>query len=193
MVNVIMAPRRKTEPLSREAWEAAALAVIAEAGVAAVAVEPLARRLGVTKGSFYWHFAGRDELLAAALRRWERLHTEEVIAGLADLAPRDRLARLMATRLEKGDRLYSALGAASTDPVVRPVLKRVAARRLAYLDAIFRDLGFDAEAARQRAFLAGAAYAGLLQLERESQGRLLSGDERARYFTTLVELLGGPA
>ena len=45
--------------------------MIAEEGVAAVAVEALARRLGVTKGSFYWHFKNREALLQAALKRWE--------------------------------------------------------------------------------------------------------------------------
>src|SRR3546814_18257468 len=48
-------PERKGR-LSAEDWAQAALDLIAEHGVAAVAVEPLARRLGVTKGSFYWHF-----------------------------------------------------------------------------------------------------------------------------------------
>src|SRR5690606_7033358 len=57
--------------LSAADWAQAALDVIAEQGVSAVAVEPLARRLGVTKGSFYWHFPSRDALLQAALERWE--------------------------------------------------------------------------------------------------------------------------
>ena len=57
--------------LSAEDWALAALDVIAESGLAAVAVEPLARRLGVTKGSFYWHFPSREALLVAALERWE--------------------------------------------------------------------------------------------------------------------------
>ena len=55
--------------LSAEDWAQAALDLIAEQGVGAVAVEPLARRLGVTKGSFYWHFPSRDALLQAALER----------------------------------------------------------------------------------------------------------------------------
>src|SRR3546814_7480606 len=63
-------PERKGR-LSAEDWAQAALDLIAEHGVAAVAVEPLARRLGVTKGSFYWHFQSRDALLQAALARWE--------------------------------------------------------------------------------------------------------------------------
>ena len=58
--------------LSADDWAREALDQIAEQGVASVAVEPLARRLGVTKGSFYWHFPSRDALLQAALERWER-------------------------------------------------------------------------------------------------------------------------
>ena len=49
-------PKERNGRLSAEDWAQAALDLIAEQGVAAVAVEPLARRLGVTKGSFYWHF-----------------------------------------------------------------------------------------------------------------------------------------
>ena len=64
------APR--TGRLSADDWAREALDQIAEQGVASVAVEPLARRLGVTKGSFYWHFPSRDALLQAALERWER-------------------------------------------------------------------------------------------------------------------------
>ena len=58
--------------LSPQDWIDAALAAIAAGGLAAVAVEPLAARLGTTKGSFYWHFASRDALLKAALANWEQ-------------------------------------------------------------------------------------------------------------------------
>src|SRR5436309_10975695 len=68
------------ERLRPEDWASAALAAIGSGGLAAVAVEPLATRLGTTKGSFYWHFANRDALLTAALERWERTGTEDVIA-----------------------------------------------------------------------------------------------------------------
>ena len=68
--------------LSADDWAQAALDLIAEQGVAAVAVEPLARRLGVTKGSFYWHFPSREALLKAALERWEQIELEEVFARI---------------------------------------------------------------------------------------------------------------
>ena len=53
--------------LSRDDWAGAALDALS-GGLGAVAVEPLAARLGATKGSFYWHFRNRDELIAAALQ-----------------------------------------------------------------------------------------------------------------------------
>jgi Transcriptional regulator len=81
--------------LSASDWAQAALDVIAEQGVSAVAVEPLARRLGVTKGSFYWHFPSRDALLQAALERWEEVEQEQVFGSLEEVPdPRERLRKL---------------------------------------------------------------------------------------------------
>src|SRR5690349_19807995 len=68
--------------LSAEDWAQAALELIAEQGVAAVAVEPLARRLVVTKGSFYWHFPSREALLVAALERWEQVEQQTVFGKM---------------------------------------------------------------------------------------------------------------
>ena len=81
--------------LSAEDWAQAALDQIAEQGVASVAVEPLARRLGVTKGSFYWHFPSREALLVAALERWEKVEQETVFGSLEPIPdPRERLREL---------------------------------------------------------------------------------------------------
>lgn len=56
---------------SRDEWIRAAAAALAEGGVAAVRVESIARHVGLTKGSFYWHFTDRLALLNALLDRWE--------------------------------------------------------------------------------------------------------------------------
>jgi AcrR family transcriptional regulator len=100
MVQQSRVPSRK--PASPEArlsaadWETAALDALADGGLAGIAIQPLARRLGVTKGSFYWHFADREALLAAALAHWETSHTERVIEAVESVRdPRERLARLI--------------------------------------------------------------------------------------------------
>src|SRR5690554_6099962 len=69
-------PKKKS--LNPKDWELATLDVIANQGVSAVAVETIARVLGVTKGSFYWHFTNRKDLIVAALKRW-RDQDNEVI------------------------------------------------------------------------------------------------------------------
>lgn len=144
----------------------AAFAALAEGGVAAVAVEPLAVRLGTTKGSFYWHFAGRDALLEATLAHWERVETEGVIA-LGEAEP-DRLTRmrsLLTLALETpGASVELALQPTADHPLVAPVLARVTRRRLEYLARVFTDLGFDADAAARRSLLTYTAYLGHAQL-----------------------------
>src|SRR3954452_9786901 len=79
---MVMAHGRR-ESLAAGDWTEAALRALAHGGLAAGAVEPLAKSLGTTKGSFYWHFADRNALLAAALERWEERDTDLVIATVA--------------------------------------------------------------------------------------------------------------
>ena len=71
---VVICPTCSTR-LSAQDWARAAVKAIANGGLAAVAVEPLARTLGVTKGSFYAHFRNRDELVTAALAEWRERST----------------------------------------------------------------------------------------------------------------------
>ena len=76
-----METRARTR-LKRQDWVDAALEAIADGGLAAVAVVPLAERLGATKGSFYWHFPSREALIEAALAAWEQTTTSAVIAEI---------------------------------------------------------------------------------------------------------------
>ena len=133
--------------LSAADWAQVALDVIAEQGVAAVAVEPLARRLGVTKGSFYWHFPSRDALLQAALERWEEVEQQQVFGSLEEEPdPRERLRRLfqLVGHETRPHAIYSELLKALEHPAVAPVIQRVSQRRLEYLTASFRQAGLAA-------------------------------------------------
>ena len=153
--------------LSREQWIEAAIDALAEGGVGAVAVEPLAKRLGVTKGSFYWHFGDRDELLAAALDEWERVGTEGWIERLDAIAdPRQRLAEWARRVLGADKALLVALHAAADHPVVAPVLRRNTERRIEYLAGVLREAGVPPSAARRRARLLYSADIGLYQTAR---------------------------
>jgi AcrR family transcriptional regulator len=181
---------RTVKRLSGEDWERAALDAIAAEGLGGVAVEPLARRLGVTKGSFYAHFRNRDELVDAALGRWEQAHIDAFAASLekAD-GPSDRLRELVALALDaaRGRTIQGQLLLESEDPRVRAALKRVTEIRLQRLEKIFAELGRSKAVAARRATLVYAMYIGLLQLAREVPERLADEPAMLRELLRLIE------
>ena len=189
-------PRKiaKVEPkarLSAADWELAALDALAESGLGAVAIEPLARRLGVTKGSFYWHFPTREALIQAAIDRWERNDEEQVIAPLAKVAePRERVRELI--RLTSHRRpthtIFAALFRAIDQPLIGPLLERASQRRIDFVTRAFREAGFDAKTAANRARLAYSAYVGFVQLSHIGQPRM-THDEFERYIDDFIDTL----
>jgi AcrR family transcriptional regulator len=155
--------------LSAQDWTDAALRALADGGVAAVRVDVLARGLGVTRGSFYWHFADRDALLRAALEQWERTVTAQVIERMENVAdPLARFEQLVraAFGAEAIPGLQPAIMAHASHPVVEPVLRRVTARRIDFIAEIYQDLGLTPTAARRRAIICYATYLGWLDLRR---------------------------
>jgi AcrR family transcriptional regulator len=192
MAGESLVPARKTGAsearLSKVDWESAALDAMAESGLSGVAIEPLARRLGVTKGSFYWHFADRDALLAAALAHWEKGYTENVIAAMEGVRePRERLARLIGRVLGGGqsDRIHIALANAK-HPLVRETLERVTHRRLAYLESCYAELGQSRREAKRSALLAYAVYVGLVHLRLEAPTETPAQDALAAFVERLL-------
>lgn len=82
-----------------------------------------------------------------------------------------------------------AVADAADDPIVRPVLRRVTERRIAFLEAELRALGLSAEEAAPRALLAYAGFVGALRLVREAPDRLPRGAAGAAYRRHLVATL----
>lgn len=193
---------RKGARLSPQDWTDAALAALAGGGLAAVAVEPLAGRLGATKGSFYWHFSDRDALLRATLAAWEQRDTEDVIDAIdAEPDAATRLRQLLHLALgavrprASAGAIELALQATASHPLVAPVLARVTARRLAYLTGMFGALGFSPAEAARRGLLAYTAYLGHAQLAHATPVLVPTGEAFARHVDDIVETLvaGAPA
>nr|WP_234430510.1 TetR/AcrR family transcriptional regulator [Streptomyces sp. NRRL F-4489] len=177
-------------------WADAALAAMGEGGLAAVAVEPLAARLGTTKGSFYWHFANRDALIEAALDRWAETRTAAVIdepAGEPDPGTRLRRLFLRATHRAAEDPLELSLLASAADPRVAAALARVTDRRVGHIAGLFAELGFPEDEARRRGLLAYTAYLGHSQLSHAVPGTLPAGADRDRHLDAVLETLLSPA
>lgn len=71
---------------SSDLWLAAAQAALLEGGVEAVRIQPLARQLQLSRTSFYWFYADREELLAALLARWREKNTGNLVERAAAYA-----------------------------------------------------------------------------------------------------------
>jgi len=180
------------QPLTAESWASAALDAMAVGGLDAVAVEPLARRLNVTKGSFYWHFPNREALIKAALELWEQRETVDVVSGLdQEPDPYQRIVNLFkrANSSHKAGRLYLALAAASDDVRVNEVVQRVSARRLTYLEKCYRALGMDAGEAPLWATFAYATFIGNQQVHRDTPHTFPAGPKFREYFKLMLRTL----
>jgi AcrR family transcriptional regulator len=184
--------------LAQEDWVDAALAAIADGGVTAVAVEPIAARLGTTKGSFYWHFPNRAALLDAALVRWEERTTTAVIDEIANATedPAGQLRTLIVRVIEAAerDRVGPALLAAAGQPAVARAIDRVTRARIGLIVTVFTRLGFPLVEARSRALLAYSAYLGHAQLAHSTEGVLPdTEDGRRAYLRDVMSVLTAAA
>jgi len=167
------------DSLDRERWEQAALEALERGGLAAVAVEPLARALGVTKGSFYWHFTTRQDLIAATVARWERIHVDGPLTAVAAIEdPRERLLALLGKASAKPPSIFMRmLEAAPADATVHAAVQRAAEQRVAFMAKAFGELGLSRARARRQAVLAYSSYVGRAHLARDAPEVL--GDPKA--------------
>ena len=176
--------------LCRVDWIEAALAAIAQGGIGAVSVERLAKELGATKGSFYWHFEDRSDLIRSALAEWESRDTDAVIERASRVEdPRERLQSLFRLVFDESARVQidTSLLADADNPDVAAALERVAAKRLRYIDELFQAMG--SKAGSDRAMLAYTAFIGLAHLRRTADKLTPQGRSSSRYITNITTWL----
>jgi AcrR family transcriptional regulator len=160
---------RHRRTLTRADWTGAALDALARDGLRAVAVEPLAERLGATKGSFYWHFRDRSALLEAAVTHWERTATDEQIARLQDIPDPARRREASLGWVAESDRdlqIFMVLLWNADHPVIGPVINRIVTKRMEFSLRLREQSGEDAEQARLSMMYAYSVLLGLLLLRR---------------------------
>jgi AcrR family transcriptional regulator len=193
MERTLAAAQSQGKRKSAEDWQEAALDAIAEGGVGSLAIPALATSLGVTKGSFYWHFDSLDALIAAALRLWETLDLQaiEQLDRIADPEKRLRAAFDEAMEARRGQALYVTLAMSSDRGVIR-VLRQVSRRRIRFLGRAFAKLGLAGPEALERALLTYTAYLGLIQLRRQSIERLRSARDLEAYVAHVARTLIRP-
>lgn len=153
--------------LEPEDWINAATQTLKAEGVGNVKIDPLAKKLGVTRGSFYWHFTKREALLDAVLVHWQSTTTLNVIEELeqGQRSAKERLEKLMSLAfsvhpdsmaVEHAIRAWSL-----NDDKVKAVVVRVDTQRIEYLKKLILALGWSIEEAQQHAYLVYYCRVGL--------------------------------
>ncbi|MBL8531709.1 MAG: TetR/AcrR family transcriptional regulator [Hyphomonadaceae bacterium] len=165
-----MKPRtvQNAPPLDAAQWIEAAFDALAEGGIEAVRVDPLAKQLGVTRGSFYWHFKDRDALHQAMLRQWRERANYMIFNRLERSAESasQRLDRLLALphateRSSRGAAIELAVRLwAQRDRNAAKAVRHVDRTRLTYFAKLLQQHGVPVVEARHRAFLFYAALMG---------------------------------
>ena len=152
---------RQRTALTPERWIEAATEVLVDHGIDRVRVDVLAKTLKVTRGSFYWHFKGREDLLRAVLQAWRARATEQLTARLerAHDDPREQLRDLISLPFRgrsaaRAARIELAIRAwARRDAMARAFVDEADSARIGYIAQVFSALGFGLAEARSRAFL----------------------------------------
>ena len=155
------APPPARSSLTPETWIDAATQVLVDQGIDHVRVDVLATQLGVTRGSFYWHFRDREDLLRRVLLAW-RVRATDALTRRLEMAQADPQAQLRdvislphrGRAAVKAARIELAIRAwARRDAMAREAVDDSDARRIDYHRQIFEALGFAAAEARLRAFV----------------------------------------
>ncbi len=158
----------------RSAWVDAGLRALATGGPDAIRVEVLAETLGVTKGGFYWHYAGRPAFLEEMLDAWEKTVVDDVITiveGKPD-GPREKLQRLfgLAASVELDVEL-AVREWARRDAEVAARVHRIDNRRIDYLRSLFEQFCADEDDVEARCLLAFSIFLGSHYVAAEHRGR----------------------
>lgn len=161
--------------LDRDAWIKAATSIVVDHGIDGLRVEVLAKKLKVTKGSFYWHFKDRRDLLDAVLAVWKEGRVSD-IRKQTSCAPGAEAAALLhtidvyaAARNRKGIHIEAAMRDwARRDAHAAAVVEEVDAERLACACRLFLACGMPDEEARARSLMLYAYVFGvsLMRCER---------------------------
>jgi len=175
--------------LSRDVWLEKALYVVSRTGGAKLRIDSLVKEVGVTKGSFYWHFKNRDDFVRSLIDYWHERYTLTVSEYLDDYegSAMEKLRKLMemvfVEQLTRHDLAIRSWAIA--DPKLRGLVKRTDDYRLNYLRMLFRGIGFNKDGAdlRARVFLGEAAWEAALF---ESMTMSMRKKKAMAFFELLV-------
>jgi AcrR family transcriptional regulator len=142
-----------TDQLSAQDWLDQGLKTLARNGFTALKADPLAKAMGVSRGSFYWHFADIAAYHAALLKHWRDIAVERIIADVEALSTgADALPVLLRRVFSERLALENAVRTwATVDSAAKSAVQAIDQRRLDYVESLLKRDGLVEETARSRA------------------------------------------
>ena len=138
------------DQLSAKDWLDQGLKALAKNGFTSLKAEPLAKAMGVSRGSFYWHFADIAAFHAAVLKHWRDIAAEQIIANVEAASGNENPLSVLLRRvfgekltLERAVRTW-----ASVDPAARAAVQAIDQRRLGYVESLLKQSGLSDAVAR---------------------------------------------
>lgn len=170
--------------LERDDWINAAIETLKKYGVDKVKVEPLASQLGVSRGSFYWHFKKRQDLLDGMLASWERVSTLNIIDVVEEtkVSSQERLKQLLILAFSVEPQRYAFEKAirswSVSDTKVRQLVTKIDEQRIQYIQGLLEQMGWSAAEALSHAKHIYYCRTGLYHLAQTPpiEERLLTAD-----------------
>lgn len=184
--------KKSAKQLTTHDWLDHALQVLAQQGLAAVAVEPLAKSLGVTKGSFYWHFSNRQQLISELLKFWQEIEQDYLQRLLQDLQHPEALFKQALTLLLEDDTnkgVFLAISNQQDNEEARRYYVAAVERRHHLFKKILKAAGFSSKKAELQASQLYVAYLGMIKsmLDNSLAGvSTLSSQQFIRYQVGLI-------
>ncbi|MEM6694296.1 MAG: TetR/AcrR family transcriptional regulator [Pseudomonadota bacterium] len=158
----------KKRRFSEQDWIALGLAELSAKGCDAIKLEAICKAAGLTRGSFYHHFADHESFLTGLARHWLKAQTEDVAAVLdAAASAHERSDALTEAAMSIDYRLELGMRElARRLPSVREIVRQADARRLEIVSTLYQEsYGLDAEHAYRFAYLEYAAFSGIILLD----------------------------
>jgi AcrR family transcriptional regulator len=175
--------------LTKVDWVNAGWVLMANKGVAGVKIEVLANQLQVSKGSFYWHFKNRQELLEGILQRWENETRWLIEESQQESTPQQKLGRLFSLAEElchQPDPEAAIFIWANQEPAIQKRVRIVETQRVQYLNQLLQDYGFEQTEARHKAEIGYFAMMGFWERSERDQEFDLSMKEFSQFLISLL-------
>lgn len=167
-VNTVLYVAGMDERLSAKDWLDQGLKTLTKSGFTALKADPLAKAMGVSRGSFYWHFADVDAFHTALLKHWREVAVEQIITDIESTPDHgDALIRLLKRVFGFKPQTEMAMrGWAMHNPAVRKALSAIDVRRMSYVQSLLEISGLSPQTASARTQVLYWAFIGFALAEK---------------------------